>query len=77
MIHTAVCKHIHIVDLIYNKSTTHPSSDNQDDEFLKSTNYFTETLAKETPICKGKKHTINRNERKHGHYDKRVANSGC
>ena len=34
---------------MYNKSSTHPSSDNQDDEFLRSTNYFTETLAKETP----------------------------
>ena len=52
MIHTTVCKHIHIIDLIYNKSSTHPSRDNQDDEFLKSTNYFTETLAKETPNAK-------------------------
>ena len=52
MIHTTVCKHIHIVDLIYNKSSTHPSSDNQDDEFLKSINYFTQTLAKETPNSK-------------------------
>ena len=52
MIHTTVCKHVHIVDLIYNKSSTHPSSDNQVDEFFKSTNYFTETLAKETPNSK-------------------------
>ena len=51
MIHTTVCKHIHIFDLIYNKSSTHPSSNNQDDE-LKSTSYITETLAKETPNSK-------------------------
>ena len=48
MIHTTVCKHIHIIELIYNKNSPHPSNDYRDDEFLKIINYFTEMLVKET-----------------------------